>query len=392
MATTYKDLLDHVLDYIGGDPSAEATRVGRRAVQAGLRGFAHGHRWSYYYSRGRIVTQAMQTAGSVQYVQATRQCTLTGATWPSWAYLGTILLSPTVMIAGQPTAQAPVPYAIATRDSSTQITLSINNNPGQDLGPNLQYILHQDTYLMPPDFLASDEVINMNNLMGLSYQHPREWLSLQRVLHGPTIPRVYTFTGQPDYFGGMAMRLFPPPDNVYQLDFIYQRLPRQLLVEDITGMCSTTAGSLLVTGDGTNWTPNLVGSLIRFSADSQNEPTSRAGANPYMLERSVMSVTGPQSLTIDADPGATLTGVQSSISDPVDIESGVMTTALLREIEKQTRILRRMKSTPDEAAEYRAAMFSAWEADSRSFASRSAGDGVGYKPRLAYMPRGPDIS
>jgi hypothetical protein len=392
MATTYKDLLDHVLDYIGGDPSAEATRVGRRAVQAGLRGYAHGHRWSYYYSRGRVVTQAMQTAGTVQYTQATRQCVLTGATWPSWAPLGTILLSPTVFIAGHPTVQAAVPYAIATLDTPTQITLSINNNPGQDLGPLLPYILYQDTYLLPPDFLAADELINMNNLMGLSYQHPREWLSLQRVLHGPTIPRVYTFTGQPDYFGGMALRLFPPPDNIYELDFMYQRLPRQLLVEDVTGICTTNAGSLTVTGNGTTWTTDLVGSLIRFSADSQNEPTSRSGANPYLIERAVMTVANQQTLTIDVDPGISLSGVQFSISDPVDIEPGVMATALLREIEKQTRILRRMKTLPDEAAEYQMAMFKAWEADSRSFASRAAGDGVGYKPRLAYMPRGPDIS
>ena len=85
-----------------------------------------------------------------------------------------------------------------------------------------------------------------------------------------------------------------------------------------------------------------------------------------------------------------MTAVSYAISDPIDIDEGVMLTFFLRECEKQSRIIRREKALPEEPTAYAEAMFKAYEADARSFAIRAAGDPWPWRPRMADMPSGPD--
>lgn len=381
---TYKDLINHCSDYLGGSTSDETERYARRAVQAACREITNGRRWSYYLNRLRIVTDASQTTGSVEYDHTggtyERQLTITDATWPSWAKLGTVLISD-------------VPYEVADYKSSTVLTLSSTSNPGDDLAAGTSYTIFRDTYVLPQDFIAIEELINVGNSFGLTYKHPGEWLTMQRTNHGPTTPRIFTITGDPNYFGSLAIRFFPAPDDTYQVDGIYQRRPRALTLDEYElGTASVSVSGTTVTGSGTNWTDALVGGVIRFSADAVNNPTGLDGANPYQMERVVWEVISTTSLTIDSAASESLSGVKYSISDPVDVESGSMLNFLQRECERQMRILRRMKATPDEEAQYAEARIMAWEADSRSFGRRVMGEGIGYRTRLADMPRGSDVS
>ena len=97
-------------------------------------------------------------------------------------------------------------------------------------------------------------------------------------------------------------------------------------------------------------------------------------------------------MSLDQDPQQTLTNVPYSISDPVDIESGPMSTYFLREAEYQMRIVRRIEPTKNEQAEYQRALMSAFEADARHRESRAA-FATGFSTiRIATFPRGGDIT
>jgi len=403
--TTYKDLVDHLQDYAGADASQETARIARRAVQAAYLRMTNSHKWSYYYKRGFINTSAFISGAAqvppatVTYSSATNQVTVTGGApfnWPSWTQYGSLLIANThAPLQGGNTGTAQLVYDIASVVSPTVVQLTGQSNTGVDITNASDFTLYRDTYPLPADFFAADEMINLNNLILLNYEHPREWLSRQRIVHTPAIPRLYTITGDPHYYGTMAVRFFPPPDIVYNINFLYQRRPRPDVTWDYhTGTVSTN-GTTTITGVGTTWTSAMVGSVFRYG-NSQTPPlvppTGIAGSLPFQGERTITAVASATSLTVDATTPETLSGVPYQISDPVDYEDGAMAQYFLRECEFQFRVVRRIKHLPEEVEAHKTAMFEAWEADARNFAVRSAGQRGEGRIRLAYMPRGPDVS
>jgi hypothetical protein len=382
--TTYSDLISHVLDYLGAATDPNTERRARRAVQTAYREMGTSRRWSYHMQRGRIVTVASQTEGTIAYDHTgganERMVTLTDSTWPSWAAYGTILIDD-------------IAYDVATRESDTVITLNASANPGADVAAEETYTLYRDTYVLPGDFISGEEFVVQGQSGCVSFCHPAEWLALQRLNHNTGIPAAYCLTGDPNYFGALSARIFPAPDDVYEIDFIYQRRPRSLTLDEYeTGTVTATSASTTLTGSGTTWTSSMVGSVIRFSEDAVTNPTGPEGASPALLERVVSAYTSATSLTLDSAPGVDLAGVKYSISDPADIESQAQLTFLLRECERQARIMARMKPTVDEERQYAEARTRAWEVDSRDFSRRAAGGYMSYRPRLADMRAGPDVS
>lgn len=383
--TTYKDMIDHLVDYLGGSTSEETERYARRAIQAAYNEVATGHRWRYYLTRGRIVTAEPQTSSTITYDHTggtyERMVTIASGTWPSWAAYGVLVISN-------------VAYEVAERKSSTVITLAPSSNPGEDVAAGTSYTLYRDTYPLPIDFVEVGEIINVGTSQTIAIQSPQEWLSAQRSSVSTAQPAFCTISGDPNYFGIMALRLYPAPDDAYNLDFIYHRRPRQLnLAQYSTGSASTTSGLTTLTGSGTTFTSSMVGSLIRFGTQGGTDiPTGPGGTSPSTVERVLTGYTSGTSMTLDADPAATLTGVKFSVSDPVDIEEGAMLTFFLRECEKQLRDLKRMAPTSTEERHYQEAWFKARETDSRNFSPRAAGKAYTYYPDIRNMPRGADVS
>lgn len=376
--TTYQDLIDHLSDYVGSATGDDTIRFARRAAQDAYNHFPSIHNWSYLYSRGRVTTVAPQTLGTIAYTNSTLTVTLTSSTWPSWVLQGIIVLNN-------------IPYSIATNPTSTTITLPPQNNPGADVAAGTTYTLYQDSYSLPIDFTQCDEIVNINQGLRLAFEHPSTWLTIQRIHRGPATPRLYCIAGNPGYLGSMAARFFPPPDAQYFMDFIYKRRPRPLSVVLVnTGTVSTTSGSLTITGAGTSWDSTMVGTSIRLSQTGNNVvPTGPSGENPFFIERAVLAVASTTSLTVDADPAYTGSSLAYAISDPVDVEEGAMLNFLLRMCEKQMRVSRRIKSSPEEVADYQAAKMEAMEADNRSSARQSVGSG-GYPRQLRDYPSGSD--
>lgn len=380
---TYSDLIGHALDYSGAATDAQSERFARRAIQNAVNEMQGAKNWAYFYSVGQILTVAPYSTGTITYDHSggayDRLVTLASGTWPTWAADGILVIDN-------------VTYQVATRQSGTQITLSDSMNPGDDVAAGTSYTIYRDTYPIPLDCGSVGEVILQGQQAVLQYVPLATLMPNQATNLTQAQPSYYSLIGDPNRFAALSMRFDPAPDAAYNVKFTYRRRPRQLRVDLYdTGTASITNGSTTVTGSGTTWTSNMVGSIIRFSSGSTDVPTGISGASPYVQERSIVGFTSATSMTLDADPQTTLSAVKYSISDPVDIETGAMLTYFLREIERQVRIIRRMKPTQDEEGYYRTAMMAAFEADSRMHGSRARLSVPLWGRRMADMPTGADI-
>ena len=357
---TYRDALDHLLDWQGsGSADATGLRKAKRAILAAYNDLSTAKLWSYYYQRGRISTVDDYSTGTITYTNSTRNCVLASGTWPSWAARGVIQI-------------AEVEYQVASRTDGTTIVLSVNANPGADVAAGTAYKIYQDTYTLPVDFTALGEVRDVANGIWLEHVEPDAWHVLHTNADTPSQPLWFCIRQDPDYQGVLGMSLYPPPDAIYRLDFMYRRQPRRLLVPQYTTGTVTTS-STAVTGTGTVFPANCAGSVIRFGADGTTAPTGVAGANPFGSERIITVRGGDTSLTIDSALTAELTAVKYEISDPIDLEQGAMFAAFLRRAEYELGNLNVLDEKRQALliSRMRAAEIIAREADNRVFSKRT---------------------
>ena len=380
MVYSYADLRDHLLDYLGGSTDLMNERACRVAAQNGYRELAEIHRWSYYKLMGRIVTIAPYSTGTIQYANSTRTVTLSGGVWPAWAARGVVRIDN-------------VPYEVAVRVSDTEIVLGHAANPGADVAAGTVYQIYQETYRLPTDFVAMDDVVRLNSGIILMQVPQREWIRRQGILHSPSEPRIFCVLGDPDYVGAMAIVLSPPPSRVWTASYLYQRRPQELKVlQYAEGTASVTVSTDAVTGVGASWTEDMEGSIIRFAADGdaeQDPPSGPSGKNPSVMDRMVMEVNNATSLTLDQAADRTLATVRYAISSPLDVEDGSMLTALFRECERQLRLtMRPARPSAGEDQIYAQAIERARENDNRDLSRKYAGQvSTGrYWPRLRDFP------
>ena len=359
MLTAYSDLIEHLLDYAGATPSAEDERYARSAVQTAIATLPQIRQWGYYYSPWLQVTNASQLTGTITYDHTgganERQVTLTGGTWPDWAADAVLRI-------------VHVDYEVDQRISDTILTLLPTTNPGTDIVDATVYVLYQNAYHLPTDFMAMGPIINQTNQTFLAYIPPSEWQERAVFQYGPALPVCYTIMGSRNSLNTMDLYTYPAPSAAFSLAAIYQRRMRPVLVSnEFTGKITVSSSSTSVVGTGTAFNARMIGSVMRFGSSITDPPTGLGGPDPFECERMVTNVTNASSLTIDMATGIAYTGTKYRISDPVDVREATMGAFLLRECEKQFRIRRRMRATPDELSEYEMARVRACEADAPSF-------------------------
>lgn len=367
MLTTFSDLLDHALAYLGGDTARANSDKARRAVVAAYKELAARHPWSWYRAGGRVVTVAQYSTGTVAFDYtggaAERLVTLTGGTFPAWAASGTIVIGD-------------VPYEVSTRESSTTLTLGTAQNPGEDVAAGTAYTLYQDAYAIPSDCRTLDEVTIDTVGQSLQYRHPGEWATFRRRNSGPGKPLLFGLAGAGTAAGGMNMLLWPPPDARYELDFLYQRTPRAMLLDRReAGLVTISAASAAVAGTNTAFTAAMVGSVIRVADNTTDPVTGPEGDNPPAEERVISAVASATTLTVSEAFTAGYTAAKYVVTDPADVDDVVAGRYLLREVERQCRIAARMEMTRAEMQEYTNSLKEAQAADSRYSGPRAAGAG-----------------
>ncbi len=379
---TFQDAVTHGLDFLGADAVTEpALRACRRAAIEAFRQITNARTWAYLYHQGRIVTSTMYSTGTIQYTHTgglyERLLTLTGGVWPTWADQG-----------GNVRIDVGL-HRVDRRIDDTNVQLDAQRNPGADVAAGTSYSILRDDYLLPPDFIEIDTPLAAGNWGGLEYVHPTSMVWESRLAITAGIARYFTILGSDRYPGRLIVRFSPHPDIMTLLDFIYHRRPAAMTIVAVNvGSATMAQGSNTVTGSGTAWTPTMVGSILRLSADS-NVPTGPGGLYPAAFESVITAFVSATELRV-ADPAdRTYTAVKSEVSDRVDIEAGAIQTAYLRGIEAELVIGRRLslEARPNAVKAYDMALREAKAADSRSFQGRVMGQG-GRKPmNPIYFPK-----
>lgn len=378
---TYKDAVEHLIDYLGGTPSDSSVRDAKRAAQASIRQITNSHGWSYLLTVGRVTTSVPYSTGTVSYDDTggayERQLTLSGGTWPDWAAQGYVRIGE-------------VNFKVEERKSATILTLDSVASPESDIS-STGFILYRDSYLLPADYVSQDEPYYESNFGGMSYVRPTEWLFANSRIANSGDPICFTVTGDSDFPGRLLIRFSPWPDASRTIEFVYRRRPRPLsLFEASDGTVSITSGSSMLTGSSTSFTPSMVGSVLRISSN-RDLPTSEIGSNPATFETTILSYLSPSSLTLAETPTQSFSGSKYVISDPVDIEIGSMLELFHRGCEWQISINRTLKDKPSANNAYLRALGSAKSADSRSFQGRSSYNSEAFpgKRPLWSQPSGP---
>jgi hypothetical protein len=378
---TADDVVSRLVDYLGADPGEANYRQARRALVDGYREFGTVTKWTYLLTQGRIFLKGAQTDGTVAYAAATRQLTLTGATWPSWAPYGWVRVNNVI---------AKVDQVV----SPTVVTLRDPVDYQADVAAGTGYSLFRDCYTLPLDFVNSGNMMAETVWGEMGYVTPDQAAAWVRWRESFGQPRWYTVMGDPDLPGRLAVRIFPYPDADGTMDFVYSRRPRALgVLAYSTGTATIAAGTPgQASFAGATLTQQMVGSVLRVSSDPTNLPTGLEGLSPFAFEATITGVPTPTTCTLDCNAPQAFTNAPYLISDPIDFEDAAMGVAFSRCCEKNLTVNRSMKEQEAMRAAYQQALVLAMEADQRVSARRSASVGGAARARLAFMPRGPDIS
>jgi len=123
---------------------------------------------------------------------------------------------------------------------------------------------------------------------------------------------------------------------------------------------------------------------LRLGADSRT-PTGMTDANPWAEEALIDTVASPTSLTLQAAPSGSYSGVGYYISDPVDLDESLV-TALLRLIERELAIAKGMRNVGEVVQLAEMALRDAKAADQRNSQMREAYGSPSPYTRLANWP------
>ncbi|NJL70160.1 MAG: hypothetical protein HC888_00500 [Candidatus Competibacteraceae bacterium] len=359
--TTFKDMINHTITYLGKDASRASAADAREAVLDAYRDIGTMRDWAYWRKAYRLVCSAPYSTGTIEYDHTggtyERQLTLTGGTWPDWALYGFIRIGN-------------INYEVEERKTSTVLTLRSNTNPGEDVAAGTTYRISRDRYTLPSDFLSIKELAWGDGLGGPCFVNATDWIEQRaRSATGPGRPVTYSVIGDENVFGSMNVCFWPDPDQAYTVDILYASTGREMIISDYTeGKVTSISGSTTITGTGTVFESDMVGSVIRLStttSDDSDEITNVDGINPYVMERTILEVVSETEIRIDSAANRSLSEVNYVISDPVDIEPNSMLRLLKRACEKQIRIKTRLRVLPEEDVEYDRALQLAMAADSR---------------------------
>lgn len=210
------ELLRHVGRFLAFDRDPDNWTADELAdvediVSAGLRAFYTAHDWKFLRPEATLVTTAPYSTGTIAVTSGV--VTLTGGTWPSWAQTdGELRVNST-------------PYAIASRDSDTQLTLT---DTSLTVASGSTYSLARPTYQLPDNFAGLEGYLTWQVGAG-SYDPPRSVgeAMLRRLRSQPT------GTGRPLHYavrckssdGTTGQRweieFCPTPNAEYRFDYCY---------------------------------------------------------------------------------------------------------------------------------------------------------------------------
>ena len=314
--SSYQDLLDELCVATGGGSTSPEQRDVRMACQRAYTHLGDIHNWLFYKRAYRVYLSAAYSTGTITYDHtggaSERLVTLagTGAEFPSWARQGKIIIDDVV-------------HDVAELLSNTTLTLDATLNPQADVAAGTSYTLMRTTYAMPFDFKGMYAPQDENQIRA-SYISPIAWHDLERSLPTQTDTFFWTVMPSPDAYGGWVLRTWGYPSTAETLDFLYQGRPRPI---KRTGYeTSSRAGTVTlstntsVTGTGSSFASDMVGSLIRVTTSTTVYPTGVGDLSPWTEQKVITTYTSGTALVVDSSWAASYTTVLYTVSDPVDVD------------------------------------------------------------------------
>lgn len=327
----YQDLVEHLIDFTDGTAQGRELTLVKRACQGGVEALIHERKWQYYYRHGRIHVSAPYSTGTVAYDHTggtyERQLTLTSGTWPDWAQYGRVLIGDVV-------------YEVNSRESDTVITLKDPVDPDADIAAGTTYVIYRNRYPFPDGwrFLYTPET--EDGWLSVWSMSPEEWMVRERNLISSGPADYVTVMADPDSPGGFVLAVDPYPSAASTLDFIMQVAPAMLRrtgfeTASRAGTVSNTGTA--VTGSGTSFSSDMVGSYMRFQ-NSTDYPTGLEGTNPFTEQHRILSVESATGLTLATTPDTNYSAKKYCISTPIDMDR-TMFQSVLRAVEYELAVI-----------------------------------------------------
>jgi hypothetical protein len=301
---TYFDLVEHLITSSFGGPQDAEQRDIRTAVQRAYDEVTKIRDWTWYSQHGRVNTESTYGTGTVSYDTSTRNLTLTGGTWPSWAAAGHVKIG--VRIA-----------KVASRTSNTVLVLDPQVTFPETLTA-VNYVLFRSLYPLPDDFRNMDEPSDELNWWSGLYLSPDQAMKIERISNSTGAPFHWTFV-RDEQSGGWAIRLVGYPTGVETIDFTYRRTARRLKYSGHEGVVragTIAASGTSVTGTNTTFPVDAAGSFLRVG-DATDHPQTLAGLKPYAAEVEVTARASGTAITVAES--VTASGDKYILTDPVDI-------------------------------------------------------------------------
>jgi hypothetical protein len=327
--TTYDDLVQHLAMRHGLTLTGISKAQALTAVREAYRRLFAMHDWAYFKRFELLQVSSPQDTGTVVYTHATRTMTLTGATWPSAAAFGDLRIND-------------VRYHILYRKSDTELILPENFNPGADVA-STTYAWAQHRY--PLSFEVGDitEIIDPQHPNPLYQIDVRSAMFLTDSYNTQTFPTTYSMFPSQNLPGIWEVWF---PSAVYadrEIKIMYDARHSPLKVQHEDGIGLSVSGQV-ATFPANVLTEDHVGCVLRISGDDQ-VPTSRTGRlddtnqdwnhRPFALERVVVAVVDDTAILSESIGDDNLSDRGWSLSQLLDLDSGSMTTFMIRLVENE---------------------------------------------------------
>lgn len=319
----FQDAIDLLVDFTGSNQGANTARDMRKAVLEAYDELASKKDWRHFVQPRRIATVAPET-GTLSYSLSGNLFTIDSGTFPSWA-------------AGASLVVGDVRYRIQTRNSSTTLTPTSDGAPVADIATGTSFTIMQDVVTLPANWKAMQAPRGEGgSAFWTSYVSPDRWFQISRSTTTTGQMVAWTIMADPINYGRQAIHFWPAPDDAKTIDYVGLFYPRSLRYSgyrssERSGTISISGNT--VTGTGTAFTADMVGSLLRVSEDGTNYPEGVGGTYPYQYQRIITAYSSATSATISGS-SLSVSSRKYVVTDPLDIGRW-MVNALWRGCERK---------------------------------------------------------
>jgi hypothetical protein len=332
IAYTFQDAVDHLVYNFHGGAQDATLRDVKQAVINAYNAVQHAFDWKYYWTHGRITVAA---PSSVTFGYSTS------------TYVYTTSVAHGISEANCPYYRLKYGNVVYPIDdyggSATTLRGNQTLNPGTTLS-SVSGTLFRSEYPLPHDFKGMGDPIGEGGSSIAGWVAPDHWLYCERAIPASGSATEWSIMADEHRPGGFKIVLDPYPSSATTYDFIYQRVGRPLRYGGVetaatVGTLSNSASGTAVTGVATTFGTDMVGSVLRVGTSTTNAPTGQSGDYPYDEQRLIDTRSSNTACTVFPAFDNAHSAVKYTISDPVDIWSG-MWQLFIRRCELELAIAR----------------------------------------------------